>query len=453
MRATWLMGSVRWRITAAATLAVLIVLAVTGGALVAAQRSVLTDNVDEVLHRHSTAIIAALDAGTLPAVISGQGDDESFARVTDVAGREIAATARSLADARLAGSLDSGDGLQTIRSIPGPEFRVLSTTRSGLRVLVGTPLDDVQDSVDALLAGLFVAVPAASLLLAAVVWLLVGRVLRPVEAIRSRVAAMSGSTLDRRVPEPNTRDEIARLARTMNDMLERVETAGARQRRFVADASHELRTPLARIRAQLEVDRAHPEAADVAATQRSVLDEADTLQRLIDDLLLLARADSVREPRQDEPVDLDDVVMDEARRVRGTRPVSVDAGRVSGAQLRGDRDRLARVVRNLLDNAVQHGGPHIVISLREVDGQAELTVADDGAGIPADQHDRVFERFARVDESRTRDAGGSGLGLAIAREIVAAHGGSIVIDPLHRPGVRFVVTLPTGGKTPPPPVS
>ena len=136
----------------------------------------------------------------------------------------------------------SGDGVQTIRSTTGPEFRLLSVTRSGLRVLVGTPLDDVQDSVDTLLRGLLFAVPVASLLLAVVVWLLVGRVLRPVEAIRSRVAGMSGSTLSWRVPEPKTQDEIARLARTMNDMLERMETADTRQRSFVADESHELRT-------------------------------------------------------------------------------------------------------------------------------------------------------------------------------------------------------------------
>ncbi|TFB97292.1 cell wall metabolism sensor histidine kinase WalK [Cryobacterium sp. HLT2-28] len=451
MRATWLIGSVRWRITAAATFAVLVVLVATGGALVTAQRSVLTDNVDENLRRHSRAIIAIVDAGTLPAVISGQGDDESFARVTDAAGREIAATAHSLADARLAGSPGSGDGFQTMRSSPGPDFRLLATTRNGLRVLVGTPLDDVQDSVDTLLRGLLIAVPAASLLLAVVVWLLVGRVLRPVEAIRRRVAGVSGSTLNRKVPEPKTQDEIARLARTMNEMLERVETADTRQRRFVADASHELRTPLARIRAQLEVDRAHPEEADAAATRQSVLDEADTLQRLIDDLLLLARADNAQEPRVGDLVDLDDVVMAEACRMRGTESVSVDVSRVSGAQVRGNRDRLARVVRNLLDNAAQHGGPQIVVSLREVGGQAELTVADDGPGIPAAEQGRVFERFARVDEARSQ--GGSGLGLAIAREIVAAHGGAIVIDPLHRPGARFVVTLPIGGKTARSPVS
>lgn len=111
------------------------------------------------------------------------------------------------------------------------------------------------------------------------------------------------------------------------------------------------------------------------------------------------------------------------------------------------------MVRNLLDNAVQHGGPEIVVRLREVDGQAELSVADDGSGIPAAEQARVFERFARVDEARSRGAGGSGLGLAIAKEIVAAHGGEIGIDPLHRPGARFIVTLPTGGKTVPAPVS
>ncbi len=412
---------IRVRITVAATLAVLLVLGLTAFALVTTQRVVLTDSVDEVLQRQITSITAQIDSGQLTAVIPPQGDEESYARVLDSHGEVIAET------------------VFTPKSIDG--YRVRTAERAGFVIETGTPLDDVNDSVRTLSLGLVVAVPIAALLLALLVWLLVGRVLAPVERIRRQVAAISDSSLDRRVPEPAGNDEIAQLARTMNEMLGRLEGASKRQRQFVADASHELRSPLTRIRAEIEVDLAHPANADLAATHRSVLRDAETLEVLIDDLLVLARSDETT-GRAFELVDFDDVVSTEVARARGASSVEILAGEVSGAQVVGDPAQLSRVVRNILDNAVQHGATSVRVALAEEDEFAILSISDNGRGIPAEMRDSVFERFVRVDEARSSSEGGTGLGLAIAKEIVVAHSGTIEIDSEYTSGARFVIRIP-----------
>jgi signal transduction histidine kinase len=280
-------------------------------------------------------------------------------------------------------------------------------------------------------------------------WILTGRALRPVELIRTEVEEIGAQDLHRRVPEPPTADEIGRLARTMNAMLARIEEATDRQRRFVEDASHELRSPLTGIRAQLEVDLAHPDRADWELTEREVLTDTVRLQRLVDDLLLLAAVDARGGPREPTPVDLDEVVLAEARRLRSVSSVTIDTARVSGAQVLGLADQLVRAVRNLLDNALRHANSRVSVSLAEDGDTVTLVVADDGPGIPLEQRDHVFERFARVDGARTSDDGGTGLGLAITRDVVVAHGGTVTIadgSPAERSpdgGAILIVTLPT----------
>jgi len=434
---------VRARTTLLAATLVLIMLALTGAALVASQRHTLVESVDEGLEHHASAVSKQVDDGSIPEILASEGDDDAFAQVVDASGHLVAETTTSPGPLELA--LPEG-GKPDFRSAHVPraegEYRVMSVRHEGVVIRTATPLDDVNDSVSTLIRGLSVAVPAATLVLAGLVWVLVGRVLSPVEQIRRQVAEISGSSLDRRVPEPATRDEVARLAQTMNLMLGRLEASSARQQRFVADASHELRGPLARMRAELEVDLAQPDSADHPATQQSVLDETVSLQRLVDDLLLLARSDGDDTPGRRGPVDLDDVVMREVRRVRDTGGPTIDASAVSAAQVVGDPTHLALVVRNLLENARQHGGPSVTVSLTERDGQAVLTVSDDGAGITDDLRERVFERFARADDARVRSGHSTGLGLAISREIVSATGGSIALDPAHGPGASFVVELP-----------
>jgi signal transduction histidine kinase len=276
----------------------------------------------------------------------------------------------------------------------------------------------------------------------AVTWTVTRRTLRPVEAIRAEVETISTKDLHRRVPESTVRDEIGSLARTMNTMLARLETATEREQRFVADASHELRSPLAAIKAQLEVDLAHPNTSDWRLSHTEVLDEISRMQRLVDDLLVISRSDHDTLIHNHRTVDLDDVVLEECRRVRALATVDIDTTAVSGGQVNGDPELLARALRNLLDNAVRHARTTVRIALREDATTVTLEVSDDGPGIAS--HDRavIFDRFARGDDARARTDGGTGLGLAITREIINAHNGRIWVEDAS-PGARFVVTLPT----------
>jgi signal transduction histidine kinase len=440
-------GSVQFRVTALAVLAVAAVLVATGVGLVVAQRRLLTANVEYALRLGADDLAARVAAGPVGGTITGI--ESSTAQVVTPDGRVLAASAdvRGLAPIGQPPPAGHRQSIRTVTSVPGDSirFRLLSRRvdgRDGPVVLhVASALDDVEESTRVLATTLTVAIPALTAVLAALIWTLVGRTLRPVEAIRAEVAAIGGADLHRRVPRPDGDDEIARLARTMNAMLDRVEDATGRQQRFVADASHELRSPLTRIRSELEVDLAHPDTAALAATQRSVLEETVALQRLVEDLLHLARSDAGALTTRRELVDLDDIVLRAAARLRADGRVKVDISAVSAAQVHGDPDQLARTVRNLTDNAARHADSTVTLTLTERDHTAVLSVADDGPGIPADQHDRVFERFTRLDEART--TGGTGLGLAITREIVRRHHGTIAVDPSHHPGTRFVVTLPT----------
>jgi signal transduction histidine kinase len=224
-------------------------------------------------------------------------------------------------------------------------------------------------------------------------------------------------------------------------MLGRLDDATQRQHRFVADASHELRSPLTGIRTQLEVDLLHPEHADWEATEKSVLDDTVRLQRLIDDLLVLARTDAApTDATHRETVDLDEIVLAESRRLAGHTTHTVDTSAVSGAQLSGNADQLTRAVRNLLDNANRYADSTVVVSLEENDERVVLTIADDGPGIPSEEQERIFERFTRLDNARTRETGGTGLGLAITHDVVVSHGGTITLE--NEPGARFTLTFP-----------
>jgi signal transduction histidine kinase len=232
-------------------------------------------------------------------------------------------------------------------------------------------------------------------------------------------------------------------------MLERLRGSAARQRQFVSDASHELRSPLAGMRAELEVALAHKEDADWPGTAGDVLEDLGRLQRLVDQLLVLARLDESAPVAADRSVDLDDLVLREARRARERDGLVVDIRGVSAGRVRGDPDRLRQVVRNLVDNAARHARSKVTLGLQAEAGSAVLTVADDGPGIPAAERERIFERFTRLDEARASDSGGYGLGLAITREIVAAHGGTVEAgDPPV--GARLVVHLPLEDPAPQP---
>jgi signal transduction histidine kinase len=322
------------------------------------------------------------------------------------------------------------------------EFMAVAADAGSYTVIAGRTLDTVTESTEVVTNLLIIGLPILLVVAALTTWLVVGRALAPVESIRREVDAISSADLDRRVPSPPGNDEIARLATTMNDMLGRLERGQARQRRFVADASHELRSPVASIRQHAEVAQAHPDRITVGALAETVAAENLRVERLVDDLLLLTRADEHTLQLQQRPVDLDDLVFEEAQRLRDGTSLRVDTTRVSAGRVSGDRAALWRALRNLGDNAVRHASSQVAFTLAEQNGAVVLDVDDDGPGIPLADRQRVFERFVRLDDARARDAGGSGLGLAIVAEVVNAHRGTIAIDDSGLGGARFEVRLP-----------
>jgi signal transduction histidine kinase len=307
-------------------------------------------------------------------------------------------------------------------------------------VLVGEGSQVVQSTVRAVVIALAVSAPVVIAVSGAATYLLVRRSMRSVDAIRSRVDAISTSDLAERVPVPDSRDEIAALAVTMNEMLARIEAGHTAQQRFVGDASHELRSPLATIVSALEVADAHPDLLDRLAAD-TLLPEAHRMQTLIEDLLLLARADERGLALRREDVDLDDLVGVQTDALSCRPGVTVRTS-LAPVRLVGDRPALSRAVRNLLTNAERYAASRIDVGVRAEGGSAVLTVADDGPGVPAADRARVFDRFVRLDQDRSRSGGGSGLGLAIVSEIVAAHGGSVSIDETPGGGTCVTIQLP-----------
>ncbi len=438
-----MLRSLRARTTALAALAVGVVLVFTALALVSSQRNILTDGLDESLTAEVEDLTSSIaeTAGGAETTLDVHIDDDAVAQVVADDGEVLAGTPNLGGAPALTAAADATTAT-TVRSarVLNSDYRLASTRVDGLVVLVGAPVDDIDESISALRFSLVVAVPLVVLALGGLVWWLTGRVLEPVESIRREVADISSRSLHRRVPEPGSGDEIERLARTMNEMLDRLQAAAEHQQQFVADASHELRSPLTRIRAELEVDLEHPGTADLAATHRSVLEEVDRMQQMIDDLLALARLDEHRRPAFGT-VALDDLVRAEVASLHATPTVRFHPND-GGAIIRGDAAQLRRVVRNLLDNAARHADGLIAVDLASVDDRVTLQVSDDGPGVPATQRERVFDRFTRIDEARNPGDGGSGLGLAIAREIVQAHGGTISIGEARHGGARVVVELP-----------
>ncbi len=444
--------SLRLRLTALTTLLVAIALIGASFVLIELQRRALTNNLEETLQARADDIAASLKGGPLPDTLAVRDVEEALVQVVDDAGKVVVASANA-AGAPPASEARPAPGetqIRRSRAIPterGEAFILLTRGIEGengpYTLIVAASLDPVDESIASLWAILRIGVPALILVVALGAWWLIGRALSPIEGIRAEVARIGERDLARRVPEPAGQDEVGRLARTMNEMLARLEEAARREERFVADAAHELRSPLASIRAQVETA-----TLPSRESEADILAEIERMQRLVDDLLALAGSGPTAMRTAPALFDLDDVVLREVRRLRDRRGVTIDASRVSAAAVRGDPDGLARVVRNLLENAARHAQTSIAVDLREADGRVELAVSDDGTGVPAADRERVFERFTRLDAGRARDAGGAGLGLAISRAVVESHGGTINLDPAYEGGARFVVTIPAAAQRP-----
>lgn len=337
-------------------------------------------------------------------------------------------------------ALPAGDDARSV-TIDGEPMLVVSDDLDGDQTIVlAVSVEDDAETLSTVAALLAVAVPLVLLLVAGTTWLVTGRALRPVTRIRQEVDGITAERLHQRLAVPDSGDEVASLATTMNGMLDRLDAAATAQRRFVSDASHELRSPLATIRQHAELAQAHPGVTSIGELAEIVSEEGLRLQGIVESLLLLARLDEGVTPHA-EPVDLDDLALSEVRRLRAAG-IDVDGSGIRAARVIGDPRLLGQLLRNLADNAARHARGRIAIGVTTADRHVFVTVEDDGQGVPAEERERIFERFVRLDDARSRDAGGSGLGLAIAQGIATAEGGTVTVDESRWGGARFVITLP-----------
>ena len=448
-RRSWPTLSLRARLTVLATaLVALALLAGTVLLLVALHRS-LVAALDESARQRAGDVAALVDSGQLPdpiPVAAGTPlvqvvDAEDRVRAASPGGdRLVPLLLPDDVEAVRAGAVRTIDGARL--GLSG-QLRVVGEPAGGddpQTVLVAMSLSEVEGSLQVVRTAMLVGAPILVAGFAVVCWLLVGSALRPVAALRRGAEEITSAGSVGRLPVPAAHDEVQRLAVTLNDMLDRLERSNTRQRAFVADAAHELRSPLTAIRTQLEVARAHPHDADWDQTAADALADVQRLSRLVDDLLVLARVEDSAPRPESGPVDLVEVV--DGTLARTVSPASLRRTGDDHAVAWGDVDALTRIVANLVDNAVRHASAEVTVDVHDAPGDGvTLTVADDGPGIPAAARDRVFERFTRLDEARSRDAGGTGLGLPIVRELVRAHGGEVRLED-NVPGIRAVVRLP-----------
>lgn len=442
--------TVRVRSAVASTLVLAVCLIAAGGALL----SILYNSLESSSRTAAVARSVQI-SDQLETDLPSQIDDSLLAtdgqigilQVVDASGVVLASSRGDGGEplSTLAAASSTTQDLGRVERDESGDFWVTSsgvTTPAGpVTVLVGADREPVEKVVTTVAVLLAIVGPVVVALVALATYRLVGTALSPVERIRTRVASISNGQLGERIPIPGTRDEIARLAVTMNEMLERLDAGQRTQQRFVSDASHELRSPLATITAALELAATRPELIDEALIDESLLPEARRMRGLIEDLLLLARSDEKQNAVSSVDVDLDDLLYEEGRRIGSMSDVTVRTSIVP-VRVTGDQQALARMVRNIVDNAIRHAHSRVELSCAESGGSALITVDDDGSGIVESERARVFDRFVRLDASRTRDEGGAGLGLAIVAGTVAAHAGSVTVLQSPLGGARFEVRLP-----------
>jgi signal transduction histidine kinase len=447
------LGSVRIRTALAAAVTVGIILGLSSVALVRHLRHNIVQNAEATASVRAHDAATLLNDGHLPGRWSLPDDDTAFVQVlhngTVVAATSNVGLARPVLPTVALGSHTE----QRLAVDPDAPFRVVELERTAhgrhYVIVAGSSLDDSSDAVAATQTSLSVAVPIVVLLVGLLTWLAAGRALRPVETLRADVELITASGLNRRVELPVGNDEISRLATTMNAMLEKLDQSVRSQRNFVADASHELRNPLAALRAELEIALAQPGRTPWDLVVRNALGDTRRIQSLARDLLLLAELDA--EPTgptgPTATVDLSELAREVASDYQSGQQNHLTVTGADGVVVEGHPAQLRRLIENLLDNADRHAHGQISVDVSSSDHSARVTVADDGAGIEAADVERIFDRFVRLDDARSRDSGGTGLGLAIAREIAELHGGTIVAL-AKSSGATFIVTIPlvVGGK-------
>lgn len=447
-------SSVRFRLTVTVVLVVGLSLLGGGSLLVSWVKATLVNDVQTRNERVLELIVDLLVRGTAPVELfsSDAADlDRAFGGSAEVnqaisstyfylegdlefLGRNAQGQIVPLFD-RTGLPMQGDDTIEVTTDIP------LRNSDSVVTLHAVTPIDDINRSIGTLAGALWLGLPVLIIGAGFMTWMITGRALAPVGVMTRRVRELSATTLDARVPVPPTDDEIAELASTMNEMLDRLQAASVTQRQFVSDASHELRSPVASIRAQLETALRYPEDVDWPSVARIVLAEDARLEHLVGNLLAMARLEEGRLGPRSE-VDIDDLVMAQTQRMTG---VQLDLSGVSAGRVWGNPDELTSVIRNLLDNAARYAASTVTVTVNEHGPWVVISVSDDGPGIPEEDRTRVFERFARLEEGRSRDQGGTGLGLALSQRLAQAHGGQIHVEESPSGGARMVVSLPSSG--------
>ncbi|MBB5867515.1 signal transduction histidine kinase [Allocatelliglobosispora scoriae] len=445
------LGGVRVRSALAAAGIVAAAVGLAGLALVYTAETTLTGNIDAAASQRAGQVVAAIKAGDptrLAQTLRTSAGDQTIVQIINPAGEVVASSAVLAGQRPITAMRPAAGASQWEQRLLSPDsedpFRIVATgveTDSSARVVVvAQSVSPVNESIEVITRWVIVAMPLLALVVGLATYVFVGRSLRPVEAIRRRVATITGRDLDARVPVPSARDEVAALAETMNEMLDRLQAAADTQRRFVADASHELRSPLTTLQVGLDLlagsaDTSRPQIQRMQA-------ETERLSRLVADLLLLARVDEYGLTLRRNDVDLDDLAYAHRDRIHEQHPQLRINAEIEPVRVPGDVHQLDRAIRNLCDNAARHARHEINLTVRADGGTAHVIVADDGPGIDPADRERVFDRFTRLDDSRARTDGGAGLGLPITREIVNSHGGSVVAETFADSGVALHIRLP-----------
>jgi signal transduction histidine kinase len=432
--------SIRARLTMIFVIALAAILSFTGLALVHLVRNSLSTNASNQIQsemiRTQERFVAATAAQNYDVVLPMNGN--VVVQVTNIAGTQIWAASSAIAsspilahetfDANTANKLGvklvhNAKAAATQSEISSGMVGTIYTKRGSGLIFGFVYGQDFDHSVDVLTASLLISFPLLLLMIGGLIWIGIGLTLAPVESIRRRVDTIAATDLSQRVPTTSGNDEIARMARTVNAMLERLEASSKFEQEFVSNASHELRSPLTTLLATTERAAKDPHA-DWNQVGEVVMREGRRLEALIDDLAWLARHDEHRAEHHSADVDLDDVLFDEGRRVRLLTELRVDTTRVQPTRVSADPAMMKRMIRNVVDNAMRYAMEELRFAARYDGDDAVVTVSDDGEGIDVAQSQRYFERFNRSDPARARQSGGTGLGLAIVTEIVQRHGGS-----------------------------
>jgi signal transduction histidine kinase len=454
VRTKW-RSSVRSRATIGASFVLAVALAVGAFAAAGLLRRALASDAESLLVDRVNEVDALIHAGLLRGVLAPTGREIGQVQVVDSSGRVVAVTPGLAGTTRLdviAAPPVGGETRATIdgkliAGVPGQEYRmVVRTVDSGLgplTIYAVTSLDSAHRAQRYLENSLLIGLPLLVVLAAVVISRVVKRALAPVDAMRAEVDRIEAVDLSGRVKASTSDDEIANLGLTLNRMLDRLEEASSQQKLFAAAASHELRSPLSTLRTELEVGLAYPDRTEWAKVAEDSLIEVARLEELTRDLRVLTRSRSMQASGA-TPIQLSGVVAAEVALRRPRRELRYLTS-IDEAEIVADRDAVVRVVRNLLDNAERHATVEIRVAVSSNGTGSTLSVSNDGPPIPAEDRERIFEPFMRLDEARSLDIGGSGLGLAIARSIMTALGGSISTTVVET-GAQFVAWFP-----PPPP--